>query len=113
MVCRALGLAISLAGFATLSVAQIPPMNPNGPYPGAPGQTKWNMSMRNNSSISGSVFDAGNRPVGQVRVELRDGRTGNVVSAAYTGVGGTFEFSQIPQGTYSLVASSGVQQVEE
>jgi Flp pilus assembly protein TadD len=113
MVCRAFGFAISFAGFAALCVAQIPPMNPNGPYPGGPGQTNWNMSTRSYSSITGSVFGTDSRPVGQVRVELRDGRTGNLLTSAYTGIGGTFEFSQLPQGSYSVVAYSGVQQVEE
>jgi tetratricopeptide (TPR) repeat protein len=88
-------------------------MNPNGPYPGGPGAPNWNMSVRNYASISGSVFGADNRPVGNVRVELRDGRTGSVVSSSYTGSGGNFEFSQLRQGNYEVVATSGLQQVEE
>ncbi len=69
--------------------------------------------MRNSSSINGSVLGSDNHPVGNARVELRDGRTGTVLSSAYTGMGGNFEFSHVPQGTYEVVASSGMQQVEE
>jgi predicted Zn-dependent protease len=69
--------------------------------------------MRGTSSISGSVLGSDNRPMDNVHVELRDGRTGSVVSSAYTGVGGQFQFSQIPQGNYEVVASSGMHQAEE
>lgn len=69
--------------------------------------------MRNFSAISGSVFSSDNRPVGNVRVELRDARTGAVVTSAYTGMGGYFEFSQLAQGTYEVVAYSGAQQAQE
>jgi Flp pilus assembly protein TadD len=113
MLFRALGITFVLAGFTSLCTAQMPPMSPNVPYPGAAGQPGWNRSLRSFSSISGSVFNADNRPASNVQVELRDSRTGSRLTSAVTGAGGNFEFSQIPQGNYSIVASSGVQQVEE
>ncbi len=112
MVCRAVAVAILVVGLGAFSVAQFPTINQNGPYQGPPGQTKWN-SMRNFSSINGSVFGSDNRPAGNVRVELRDARSGMLVTSAYTGMGGNFEFNQLPQGSYQVVASSGVQQAEE
>ncbi|HEY6307128.1 MAG TPA: tetratricopeptide repeat protein [Candidatus Angelobacter sp.] len=69
--------------------------------------------MRSFSSISGSVVSSDNRPVGNVRVDLRDSKTGTPMGSAYTGPGGQFEFHQIPQGTYEVVAYSGTQQAEE
>lgn len=48
-----------------------------------------------------------------VRVELRDFHTGQVVNSGYTGLGGDFEFTQVPQGSYRVVALSGTQQAEE
>jgi tetratricopeptide (TPR) repeat protein len=65
------------------------------------------------TSISGSVRSADGQPMSNVRVELRDGVTGSIVNSAYTGIGGSFEFRQIPQGNYDVIASSGAQQVEE
>jgi tetratricopeptide (TPR) repeat protein len=65
------------------------------------------------TSITGSVLGVDNHPVGSVRVELRDTRTGNVVGSVYTGPGGSFEFSQVNPGNYMIVAVSGLQQIEE
>jgi len=48
-----------------------------------------------------------------VRVELRDIHTGQVVNLVYTGLGGDFEFTGIPQGSYRVVALFGTQQAEE
>jgi predicted Zn-dependent protease len=76
-----------------------------------PGQSS--LAPRQFTSISGSVRSADGHPMNNIRVELRDGATGSVVNSAYTGVGGNFEFRQIPQGSYEIIASSGSQQVEE
>jgi hypothetical protein len=113
MVSRAVALVMLVVSLAAVCIAQMSPMGQNNPYQGPSGPTNWNNSMRSPSSISGSVFSSDNRPVGNVRVELRDGRTGTIVSSSYTGTGGQFEFSQIPQGSYEIVAFSGTQQAEE
>lgn len=109
MVSRAVSFAILVVTLAICSAAQLPPLNENSPYQGRVGHTNW----RALGSISGSVSGPDNRPAGNVRVELRDGRTGGPVTSAYTGVGGNFEFSQLPPGSYEVVASSGMQQVQE
>jgi predicted Zn-dependent protease len=81
--------------------------------PMGPLGSQSTLAPRQLTSISGSVRSADGHPMGNIRVELRDGGTGSIVNSAYTGVGGTFEFRQIPQGIYEVVASSGTQQVEE
>jgi tetratricopeptide (TPR) repeat protein len=67
---------------------------------------------RYSNSVSGSVRGADNRPLGNVHVELRDSN-GSVIGAVSTGNGGDFEFRQIAQGTYHVVATAGVDQAEE
>lgn len=112
---RAVVFAIFLlASFAASSVAQNPPFAQNGPlYQGPGGQSTLAAPGRNFTSINGFVVSADNQPMGNVRVELRDGNTGSILSSAYTGSGGNFEFRQIPQGSYEVVAFSGAQQAEE
>jgi predicted Zn-dependent protease len=71
------------------------------------------LAARHVTSISGMVRGADGRPMGNVRVELRDGSTGSILNSAYTGVSGNFEFREIPQGRYEVVAYEGAQQVQE
>src|SRR5260370_20535771 len=111
MALRAVILAILLVGLLASSLAQIGAIGQNGPYSG--GHSTWNSPTRNFNSISGAVLSADNHPVGNVRVELRDGNTGTLLSSAYTGVGGSFEFQQLAQGRYEIVAFSGLQQAQE
>jgi Tfp pilus assembly protein PilF len=100
----------SFLTFCLLSSAQETPAS-QGP------RTQQSQSMANPmrhfNSISGSVRGSDDKPLSDVHVELRDGRTGQVVNSAYTGMGGDFEFTEIPQGTYRVVAFSGTQQAEE
>ena len=115
MVYRAVGLILFAVGSVALSVGQGPPFGQAGPFPQGPlgGQSTLNSPRRILTSISGSVRSADGRPIGNVRVDLRDGNTGSIVNSSYTGIGGNFEFREIPQGTYAVVASSGTEQVEE
>src|SRR5262249_34921523 len=53
-----------------------------------------------------------NHPLKDVRVELAN-TNGVVVNSAYTSISGSFEFSHVPQGSYTVVASSGLQQSSE
>jgi regulator of sirC expression with transglutaminase-like and TPR domain len=62
--------------------------------------------------ISGTVRDANNNPLDDVRVELTDWN-GSVVNSTYTNHSGSFEFPAVAEGAYSIVATSGVQQVSE
>jgi predicted Zn-dependent protease len=114
---RAVALAVFAVSSLSMLVAQGPPFGPNGsPFPGSMGGGLGNQSTlapRQFTSISGSVRSADGHPIDNIRVELRDGGTGSIVTSAYTGMGGTFEFRQVPQGIYEVVASSGTQRVEE
>jgi predicted Zn-dependent protease len=113
MVSRAVAVVVFAVSLITFAVAQGPPFGQNGPpFPGQMGGQS-SLAQRQFSSISGSVRSANGQPMGNIRVELRDGSTGSIVNSAYTGAGGTFEFRGIPQGSYEVIASSGTQQVEE
>ena len=110
MVSRAVALGVLAVSSLSLLLAQGPSFGPNSsPFPGSMG----NQMGRQSTSITGSVRSADGQPMNNVRVELRDGTTGSIVNSAYTGMGGNFEFRQIPQGSYEVIASSGAQQVEE
>jgi tetratricopeptide (TPR) repeat protein len=63
-------------------------------------------------SISGTVVTADGKPLKDVHVELRDGN-GTMVNSAYTNPAGSFEFSQVRSGFYEVVATAGLQQVQE
>lgn len=64
------------------------------------------------NSVSGNVTSADNRPLDNVRVELRS-TNGSTVAAAYTNPAGSFEFPQVYTGMYEVVASLGVNQAGE
>ncbi len=63
------------------------------------------------SSITGTVQDMNNKPLKDVRIELRN--AGSVVDTVYTSAAGSFEFSLIASGNYVVVATVGTQQVSE
>jgi Tfp pilus assembly protein PilF len=62
--------------------------------------------------ISGTVRDANNNPLNEVRVELTDWN-GGIVNSTYTNQAGSFEFPPVAEGAYTIVATSGMQQVTE
>lgn len=113
-------LSVLLAGPASFCFAQLPMGNVSN-FPGysgpnnqtGPGQRDWNTSTRNVNSISGLVHTTDNQPIDNVRVELHDAMTGAVLGSSYTAAGGSFEFRQLPQGSYELVAVSGTSRAEE
>jgi Flp pilus assembly protein TadD len=108
MVRRAVVVLASLFAFSAWSQAQVSPTIQSSRSDSALSPTS-----RHSNSISGSVLGSDNKPMRDVRVELSDVHTGQVVNSSYTGLGGDFEFTQIPQGTYRVVAVSGTQQAEE
>jgi len=76
------------------------------PRPGLPSaQDMFN-------SLSGTVTGMDNKPIKDVHVELRDS-TGSTLSSAYTNSAGVFEFSAVRSGRYSVIATSGLEQVQE
>jgi tetratricopeptide (TPR) repeat protein len=69
--------------------------------------------MRYFNSVSGSVLGDNDQPLYNVQVELRDSTTGMIVNSVTTGRAGDFEFRQVPQGVYKVVAVSGLEEAEE
>jgi Flp pilus assembly protein TadD len=69
-------------------------------------------SHGDNRSISGTVQDTQNNSLKDVHVELTDAN-GIMVASAYTSVSGRFEFNRLSPGTYTVVATSGLQQASE
>jgi len=67
----------------------------------------------NSSPISGSVRTADDKPLKDVRVELRDAGSGVVVGSVYTNVAGYFEFPQVNRGLYEVVATAGLEEARE
>jgi predicted Zn-dependent protease len=68
-----------------------------------------NPSRGDDRSISGTVQDTAGHPLQDVRIELTDG-SGTVLNSAYTSSSGRFEFTRVASGSYTVVATSGLQQ---
>lgn len=66
----------------------------------------------NNSSLSGTIRTADNKPAADMYVQLI-GQNGQVAGSAYTNMGGVFDIINVPEGTYELQAVIGLNQVTE
>lgn len=106
---RSLSLLVLALFFCNIySIAQWPGDASSAAGPRTPSSS----STHDDSFISGIVQDMHNAPLHDVRVELTDG-TGRVVTAAYTNAAGSFEFSSVAPGSYTVVASAGLFQASE
>ncbi len=76
------------------------------------GQSPFSGPMRESGTINGTVHDTQNNPLKDVRVELSNS-SNVVINSAYTNVSGSFEFTHVPQGLYTVVATAGLQQTSE
>ena len=65
------------------------------------------------ASLAGKVVTSDHRPVANARVEVRDALTGAMVQSTYTGPAGQFEINNLPAAKYTVVATSGPDQVED
>jgi predicted Zn-dependent protease len=72
----------------------------------------FSSAAHDSGTINGTVQDMHNNPLKDVRVELANAN-GVVVSSAYTNVSGNFEFDHVATGSYTVVATSGLQQASE
>lgn len=72
-------------------------------------EAAWHM----NGSISGSLRTAQGAPVMNARIELLDGRTGEVKESTYTNPHGSFTLMTIPDGMYEVVAVAGLDECRE
>lgn len=98
---------LAILGCTMFAFAQRPGMD-SSPMP----HSGFSSSMRDNSTVSGTVQDMHNNPLKDVRVELTNAN-GVVVNSTYTSVSGNFEFSHVAQGSYTVVATNGLQQSTE
>jgi len=64
------------------------------------------------SSLTGAVMSSDNKPLKDVRVDLRDSNGSNV-NSVYTNAAGMFEFPQVHSGTYEVVATSGLAETQQ
>ncbi len=111
MLSRAVAFLISTCVLAAFLPAQDLPRFPS---PGVQADPRTRMSSPSSysNSITGSVRGTDNHPLGNIRVDLRD-NNGHIVGSVSTGNGGDFEFHQLAQGTYSVIAVNGIDQAEE
>jgi predicted Zn-dependent protease len=107
---RSAVLSLGLVAFSICGLAQMDPFSP--PRPGQPNAHDPGMAHEIFNSLSGTVVSADNKPLENVRVELRAGN-GSTVYSAYTNSSGTFEFQQVSSGTYDVVANSGIAQSQQ
>src|SRR5215467_10910151 len=68
--------------------------------------------MREGGSITGTVQDIHANPLKDVLVELTN-VNGVVLNSTYTSVSGNFEFFNVSQGSYTVRATAGMQQISE
>jgi tetratricopeptide (TPR) repeat protein len=64
-------------------------------------------------SVNGTVRTAKGAPVADARVEIHNAKTGELFTSGYTNAQGAFEFANVPNGVYELVATSGLSEVRE
>jgi len=77
-----------------------------------PGSRPGMNSPRGERSISGVIQDNQNNGLNDVRVELSDAN-GAMVGSVYTNPSGHFEFTRLAPGSYTVVATAGLQQASE
>jgi tetratricopeptide (TPR) repeat protein len=65
------------------------------------------------NSLTGTVRTFDGKPVQNARVELRTVSTAETIASGYTLPNGSFEFTDVPQGTYEVVATLGLDQTHQ
>gem|GEM_PF-630129 len=80
---------------------------------GSINSTPGSSSFQKAASLEGTVKSVGGSLLKDVRVDLHDISGGNVIASAYTSQSGTFQFNSVPDGSYEVVAVSGVNQASE
>jgi tetratricopeptide (TPR) repeat protein len=74
----------------------------------SPGQGQGNFNP-----LSGNIRSADNKPLKDVRVELREASSGVAVGSVYTNISGNFEFPRVARGLYEVVATAGLEETRE
>lgn len=78
-----------------------------------PGGNLHNHSVASSGALVGSVRDGHNQPVKDARVEVRNARDQQNISAAYTNNDGQFEIDNLPIGNYEVIVTHGLSQDRE
>jgi len=69
----------------------------------------WRLS----GSISGTLHNGQGAPIANARIELLDGGTGEVKDSTYTNPNGSFTLTRIADGSYEVIATSGLEETRE
>lgn len=77
----------------------------------APAQAPMNATST--ASLSGNVLTVDGKPLRNVRIELRQPGTAEVVASTYTLPNGSFELDSLTNGHYEVVATVGVNEARE
>lgn len=65
------------------------------------------------TSINGVVRTQDDHPLGDARVEVRDVASGATLAQGYTSPSGSFELANVPDGSYEVIAISGLSESRE
>jgi lipopolysaccharide biosynthesis regulator YciM len=65
------------------------------------------------AAIQGKVLNSEGRPASGIHIELDDAATATPVTSTYTQPDGTFQVSNLPQGAYEVIATSGGSEVSD
>jgi Tfp pilus assembly protein PilF len=71
------------------------------------------LGQGNSNPLSGNVRSADDKPLKDVRVELREANSGVIISSVYTNIAGNFEFPRVSKGLYEVVATQGLEEARE
>src|SRR5205085_2992102 len=77
---------------------------------GAAGQQHHFATM---GGLNGTVRGADGKPVRDAHVDLRNLANGQITASGYTTYNGSFEFTNIPNGSYEVVVTNGLAQATE
>jgi tetratricopeptide (TPR) repeat protein len=70
-------------------------------------------SWHQSGSINGTLRSQQGVPIANARIELLDGNTGQIETSTYTNPNGSFTLTRIPDGSYEIVAVSGLEEARE
>ena len=104
---RVLVSLVALVAFAVCSHAQ------NNPFPNRQTSSRFATRSGGVVNVTGTVHTLDNKPLQDVKIELRDISNGGMVDSVYTNSSGGFEFPQVYPGSYEVVAVSGLNEAKE
>jgi len=103
---------ISIAALVLSSSCSLAQMNNNNPFQRQQPQSRLSGQDTFNA-LTGTVRTSDNKPLKDVRVELRDAQSGSSAGSTYTTASGTFEFPRLNPGVYEVIATSGLEEARE